>query len=124
MSGTLKEWLAKAEGDFGAAQSLMRVRKNPNYDAVCFHAQQCIEKLMKAVLIRRKVVPPRMHDLVHLSQLIHRSINAWSWESSELRELSQGAVVLRYPGLSATKVKALNAMRICRSLRKALYLHV
>jgi HEPN domain-containing protein len=37
------EWIEKAEGDFATAQREQRARKMPNYDAVCFHAQQCAE---------------------------------------------------------------------------------
>jgi HEPN domain-containing protein len=44
------EWVAKAENDFATALRESRVRKNPNYDAVCFHAQQCAEKYLKARL--------------------------------------------------------------------------
>ena len=32
------EWVAKAEGDFAVMERESRVRKNPNYDAVCFRA--------------------------------------------------------------------------------------
>jgi hypothetical protein len=31
------EWVEKAEGDWNAARQLNRVRKDPNYDSVCFH---------------------------------------------------------------------------------------
>ena len=34
------EWIAKAEGDFALMEREGRVRKNPSYDGVCFHAQQ------------------------------------------------------------------------------------
>jgi HEPN domain-containing protein len=44
MKQLTKEWIEKAEGDFGAALSLARARKKPNHDAVSFHAQQCAEK--------------------------------------------------------------------------------
>lgn len=44
------EWIIKAEGDFATAQREMRARKDPNYDAACFHAQQCAEKYLKALL--------------------------------------------------------------------------
>jgi len=37
------EWIAKAEADFATAQRESRVRKNPNYDDICFHYQQCSE---------------------------------------------------------------------------------
>lgn len=39
------EWLAKAEGDLRTAQRELLVAELPNYDAVCFHSQQCAEKL-------------------------------------------------------------------------------
>lgn len=38
------EWIAKAEGDFASAGREYRARRNPNYDAACFHAQQVAEK--------------------------------------------------------------------------------
>ena len=34
------EWVDKAEGDYLTANREYRARKAPNYDAVCFHAQQ------------------------------------------------------------------------------------
>jgi len=45
MNGSVKEWIAKAEGDFDVAQLALRSDLRPNYDAVCFHAQQCVENI-------------------------------------------------------------------------------
>lgn len=50
MKPLTREWIEKAEGDFATASREIRVRKVPNYDAVCFHAQQCAEKYLKALL--------------------------------------------------------------------------
>ena len=44
MQPATSEWIAKAEGDFTTALREHRARKSPNYDAACFHAQQCAEK--------------------------------------------------------------------------------
>ena len=44
MKAITAEWVAKAEGDLAVALLAFRSRKTPNYDAVCFHAQQCAEK--------------------------------------------------------------------------------
>jgi HEPN domain-containing protein len=44
------EWINKAEGDLISAQREYRARNQPNYDSACFHAQQCIEKYLKAWL--------------------------------------------------------------------------
>jgi hypothetical protein len=45
MNALTREWLDKAEGDYYTALRESRVRRRANYDAVCFHAQQCAEKL-------------------------------------------------------------------------------
>ena len=34
------EWLAKAERDFATMERESRVTDSPNFEAVCFHAQQ------------------------------------------------------------------------------------
>lgn len=38
MNETIKEWIAKAEGDYPVAGRELKATTNPNYDAVCFHA--------------------------------------------------------------------------------------
>jgi HEPN domain-containing protein len=120
MNETVREWVAKAEGDFRTAGREIEVEVGPNYDAVCYHAQQCIEKLMKALLIEHGVVPPRTHDLVQLDQLLTPLISAWSWPVEELRLLTRAAVEFRYPGESADKDEAAEAFEVCARLRAQL----
>lgn len=43
MNGTIKEWVAKAEGDFATAGRELHVASAPNYDAVCFHASSALK---------------------------------------------------------------------------------
>ena len=62
------EWVAKAEGDFALMEREGRVRKNPSYDGVCFHAQQCAEKYLKARLCAAGGDAGRTHDLVTLME--------------------------------------------------------
>ena len=50
MKLTTREWVAKAEGDFGMMEREARRRKNVCYDGIGFHAQQCAEKYLKARL--------------------------------------------------------------------------
>ena len=40
-----------------------RARKNPNFDAVCFRAQQCIEKYLKAILQKYGIPFRKTHGL-------------------------------------------------------------
>jgi HEPN domain-containing protein len=44
------EWIEKAIGDLATARRELRARSEHNYDAVCFHAQQSVEKYLKAVM--------------------------------------------------------------------------
>jgi len=120
MNGSVREWIAKAEGDFDVAQLALRAGVRPNYDAVCFHCQQCMEKLLKAVLIHEGAKPPRIHDLVVLSDLLRGIVPAWTPVDKELRFLTQGASLFRYPGESANREKAETAMTICTRLREAM----
>jgi HEPN domain-containing protein len=111
------EWIEKAEGDFATARRELRVRISPNYDAVCFHAQQSAEKYMKALL--QEVVSPfgRAHNLVGLLELLVPHMPAWEELRSELQTLSAYAVMVRYPGERADKAMAREAFRVCGLLR-------
>ena len=43
MKPTTVEWVAKAEADFATMERECIVTDTPNYDGICFHAQQCAE---------------------------------------------------------------------------------
>lgn len=119
MNEAVKEWVAKAEGDFEAANDLAGSRR-PNHDAICFHAQQCVEKLMKAVLAQVGITPPHTHDLLKLYGLVRSAVPSWNWERKELRFLTRGSVAFRYPGESATWGHSSAALLICARLRESL----
>ena len=93
------------------------VIQQPNYDAVCFHAQQCIEKYLKAVLIARGVTPPKIHDLAQLHRLLGPICSEWHWSVDELRLLSRSAVIARYPGETAELAEVQAVYTICRNVR-------
>jgi HEPN domain-containing protein len=56
-------WIARAAEDFTQAHSALR-RKKPLLYGATFHAQQCVEKYIKALLVARGLAFPRTHDLV------------------------------------------------------------
>jgi HEPN domain-containing protein len=122
MNATVSEWIAKAEADRATAARELRATESPNYDAVCFHAEQAVEKLMKAMLIHLGVTPPRTHDLVVLDRLLAPVCPRWSWPDEELRLLSRAAIAFRYPGESADKEEASEvfetAERLCAQLHR------
>ncbi len=111
------EWLEKAEGDFASAGREVRARKEQNYDSACFHAQQCTEKYLKAVLQEASVVFPRTHDLSALLFLLAPLNPFWSTFAASCATLTDYAVRYRYPGDAASRDEAREAVKLCRPLR-------
>ena len=75
------EWVQKAEGDYTVAQQV-RQGQHPVHDAICFHAQQCIEKYLKARLQEANIPFPRTHDLKELLEPIVPTIPIWrTWKA-------------------------------------------
>ena len=119
MNDVVREWIDKAQGDHLTATREAQAEP-PNYDAVCFHAQQCIEKLLKAALIARQQIPPRTHDLTVLSRLLRSTDPQWQWSVQDLRLLSRAAVDFRYPGESAGPEEAQAALHVSQAVRESL----
>lgn len=113
------EWAQKTEADYVAADWL-RQAPMPIHDAICFHAQQCIEKYLKARLQEANTPFPRTHDLEELLDLIVHTTPAWNAWRSDLLVLTTHAVDFRYPGKSATANDAHHAMQICSNVRQAI----
>jgi HEPN domain-containing protein len=119
MKPLTREWVSKAEGDFAVMERESRVRRDPNYDDVCFHAQQCAEKYLKAHLCEAGLSVPRTHDLVGLLRRVLGAQPLWHAHKNDLGYLSQFSVLFRYPGQSASRRKALDARTRCRAFRKS-----
>lgn len=120
MNPLAAEFVTKAEADYSTALREHAAVTDPNHDAVCFHAQQCVEKLEKAVLVECSAPVPRTHDLLHLARLIDGSGRPWARDNNDLALLAQAAVDYRYPGPSATAQDAADTMAACARLRASL----
>jgi HEPN domain-containing protein len=118
MNPQTAEWVEKAQGDWNAARQLHRVRKDPNYDSVCFHCQQCAEKYLKARLVEAALSFARTHDLLVLHQLVLQAEPTWQALQPFLIALNPYAIGYRYPGLTATKADAQAAIKECRQVRR------
>ena len=114
MKPLTREWIEKAENDWGSLHLEIRARKNPNYDAVCFFAQQCVEKYLKARLVEADIYFKKTHDLSYLLELVAQVEPLWAAYERELRLLSDYGVEFRYPGASADLEIAKNALNICK----------
>ncbi len=113
------EWIEKAECDFATMERESRARKKPNFDAVCFHGQQCAEKYLKAQMVEAGIPVPRSHDLVFLLEKVLSVVPMLEFFREDLAYLSDFSVTFRYPGESADRETALEGRKRCRLFRMA-----
>jgi HEPN domain-containing protein len=112
-----REWVQKAEGDYDVVLLLLRSRKRSRFDPICFHAQQCAEKYLKARLTESAIAFTKTHDLPILLTLAVAVVPNWSVVQNRLKVLTNWAVLARYPGTAATASDAREAVATCRRLR-------
>lgn len=92
----LKKWLIKSIEDITLVEHELRLPgEEVITSAVCFHAQQAVEKLLKSFLIYKSIEFGRTHDLKLLLKLCRREDNAFM--EVEVGNLTFYAVEVRYP---------------------------
>ena len=123
MTDTLRVWVRKAEADFKAAKKILAEFEPDSADIVCFHCQQTIEKLLKALAVQCEIAPPKIHVLVQLSNLLHGKYEDLELEERELRTLYRLSS-FRYPGDFALKSDAELAFSLCQKYRERLLAHI
>lgn len=105
-----RAWVARAEEDYELARSALR-RKTPLTYGVCFHAPQCAEKYLKAVLVLSGQLFPKTHDLQVLQDLCRQVDVHLGLSLDDLDVLSSYAVRIRYPGDDPTVEEAVRLWR-------------
>jgi HEPN domain-containing protein len=114
----VREWLAKAENDLKTAAHTLKLGADCPTDTVCFHAQQCVEKYVKAVLVLQGIDFPKTHDLENLAGLLPGRVRL-SLSAEEQGRLTDYATGARYPGWGDIPLaEARRAVTIARRLRK------
>lgn len=94
----VRQWVEKAEHDLINAEYMLTLGDGCPFDTVCFHAQQCVEKHLKALLTLRRIPFPKTHDLAELLALAPSDI-CLDLPLDEVTDLTPYAVETRYPGL-------------------------
>lgn len=87
--------LRKAAQDEFTLQKLLPDPSSPD-EVIGFHAQQAIEKLLKAVLSIRGIMYRKTHDLVEIIDLLRDSGVDFPMELEDVRKLSPFAAEYRY----------------------------
>jgi HEPN domain-containing protein len=107
-------WLERSANDLRAAE-LILAGSLPSYETVSFHAQQAVEKALKAFLIRHQVEFERTHNIAELLALAAPIDPELVRRAAEADDLTSYAVEARYPsGPSADHDDARRHLRIAR----------
>jgi HEPN domain-containing protein len=88
-------FLRKAASDLAAARTLAAAPDQQD-DVVGFHAQQAVEKSLKAVVTIRRLEIPLTHDIDLLLRLLEAGIEKPPDDFQEAKSLSPWAVEMRY----------------------------
>lgn len=114
------EWVEKAEEDWVIMLKAYRARKDPAYNAACFHPQQCAEKYLKGRLEEASTVFRKTHDLIEILNQTKAVEPSWAMLQNDIDFLNKYSVAHRYPGGgSADKAEAKEAVSACRRVRRA-----
>jgi HEPN domain-containing protein len=114
----VSEWVLKAENDLKNAAQALRLGDDCPTDTVCFHAQQCIEKYLKALCVLRGTDFPKTHDVKTLMALLPVAARP-SIAVEDQERITDYATGPRYPGwpeISLTEAR--RAVALARRVRK------
>ncbi len=92
----VQRWLEKASNDLRTAETMLSVMP-PVTDTSCYHAQQCIEKALKACLTLAGRHVEKTHSLPRLVELCLMDVEAMARLADVAVELTDYAVQSRYP---------------------------
>lgn len=92
MKEEIKGWLSFAAEDLKMAELTF---KEGIYNQVCFHAEQCAEKNLKAMILSKGQMPPHTHKTVDLLSLFPKNFLRSIRE--EILLLDRFYIPTRYP---------------------------
>ena len=93
----VNEWRDKAEEDYALIRYL--ISDNTSYfSAITFHAQQAVEKFLKAFLVFHQKEFPKTHDIDRLLDIIQSIDELLATHLRPTGTLSPYGVDVRYPG--------------------------
>jgi HEPN domain-containing protein len=118
------QWIEKADQDLAAAEILLE-NAVPLKPIIAFHAQQAVEKYLKAVLVRHQVYFPKTHDIGTVLSLVAACEPAAALALQRAAVLTPFGVEVRYPGdtpelLPGEDLRAVEIARHARDVVKEL----
>ena len=115
----VRDWFERGNDDLRTAAILREANGSPN--AICFHAQQAVEKSLKALLTLRSAAYPFTHDLSELVELVMPLCPALAPYEDRIINLTPFAVTVRYYGVDNPSLEeARAAFQLAREVHQLL----
>jgi HEPN domain-containing protein len=92
----VRQWVKKAQSGWETVLILSAHEQCPR-DAVCFHCQQHVEKLLKALLTLHDIEAPRTHNVRRLIRLLEPLVHGLEPLKDSADALTAHGVASRYP---------------------------
>ena len=101
-------------------QAFDALKANPqvHISMICFHAQQAVEKSLKAVLFSRRIEFKRVHDLVKLARLLSERGIVLPVPEGQLRRLNPFAVTFRYDDIEIELTSLSDVVSVVADVRR------
>jgi len=110
--------MGKAENDLKTAKDKLNTQETAN-DTICFHAQQCAEKCLKAFLIYHEIEFEKTRVLEDLIMLAMQIDNSFIELIEFAKKLTPYAVEIRYPLFEEpTEEEAKEAIEIAEKIKE------
>jgi len=110
----------KAEKALATAERELAVTEEPNFDAVCYHAEKCAEFYLKARLMEKAIpFPESTRHLVVLLELCLEPDTDWESFRAHLRSLTTLAFQADDPEFAIGYAAARGSLGLCRDFRAA-----
>ncbi len=116
----VNKWVEIAEEDLNFAKHGLNISSGVSYRIITFHAQQCVEKYLKAFLVFHKIDFPYTHNITTLLDLCSE-IDKSAERLRDAEILTGYSTVMRYPGEyeKLQKKDALNSIKLAEKVRAA-----
>lgn len=80
----VRQWAAFGDEDMSVARHTLSMADKCPYRLVAYHAQQCVEKYLKAYLVFREIDFPFTHNIARLLELCSKHCHSESQRAIEI----------------------------------------
>jgi len=117
----VEQWPSLGDEDLRLACHGLKLESGCPYRLIAYHAQQCVEKHLKAYLVFHGIDFPYTHNISRLLEICDEGTTTnWINELKEAEELTSFAITTRYPGPEegVTKDEAEWSITLAEKVRK------